>query len=38
MEINSDWIQIQILYIFQCFDRNFLLKYWIEVIKKAIES
>jgi hypothetical protein len=37
MEINSDWIQIQILHIFQCFGHNFLLKYWIEAIQKAIE-
>jgi hypothetical protein len=38
MEIISDWIQIQILHTFQCFDHNFLLKYWIEVIQTAVES
>ena len=38
MEIISDWIQIQILYMFQCFDHNFLLKYQIEVIKMAVDS
>jgi hypothetical protein len=38
MEIILDWIQIQILHIFQCFSHNFLLKYWIEAIQKAVES
>jgi hypothetical protein len=37
MEINSDWIQIQILHTFQCFDHNFLLKYQIEVIQMEVE-
>ena len=38
MEIISDWIQIHILHIFQCFGHNFLLKYRIEVIQMAVES
>jgi hypothetical protein len=38
MEIISDWIQVQIMHIFQCFDYNFLFKYWIEVIQTAVES
>ena len=38
MEIISDWIQIQILHTFQCFDLNFLLKYLIEVIQMEVES
>jgi hypothetical protein len=38
MEIISDCIQIQILHMFQCFDHNFLLKYWIKVIQTAVES
>jgi hypothetical protein len=37
MEINSDWIQIQILHIFQCFGHNFLFKYRIEAIQNAVE-
>ena len=38
MEIILDWIQIQILHIFQCFDHTFLLKYRIELIQMAVES
>jgi hypothetical protein len=38
MEINSDWIQIKILHIFQFFGHNFQLKYQIEAIQKAVES
>jgi hypothetical protein len=38
MEIISDCIQIQILHMFQCFDHNVLLKYWIKVIQTAVES
>jgi hypothetical protein len=38
MEIILDWIQIQILHIFQCFDLNFLVKYRIEVIQMEMES
>jgi hypothetical protein len=38
MEIISDLIQIQILHMFQYFGHNFLLKYWIEVIQKEVES
>jgi hypothetical protein len=38
MEIISDWIQIQILHMFQCFDHNFLLQYQIKVIQKEVES
>jgi hypothetical protein len=38
MEIISNWIQIQILHMFQSFDHNFLLKYQIEVIQMAVES
>jgi hypothetical protein len=37
MEIISDWIQIQILHTFPCFDHNFVLKYRIEVIQMAVE-
>jgi hypothetical protein len=38
MEIISDFIQIQILHMSQCFDHNFLLKYRIEMIQTAVES
>jgi hypothetical protein len=37
MEMNPDWIQIQIMYMFQCFHHNFLLKYQTEVIQMAVE-
>jgi uncharacterized membrane protein len=38
MEIILNWIQIQILHMFQCFGHNFLLKYRIEVIQMEVES
>jgi hypothetical protein len=38
MEIILDWIQIQILHMFQCFGHNFFLKYQIEAIQKVVES
>jgi hypothetical protein len=38
MEIISDWIHIQFLHMFQCFDHKFLLKYLIEVIQMVVES
>jgi hypothetical protein len=38
MEINLDWIQIQIMHTFQCFGHNFLLKSRIVVIQMEVES
>jgi hypothetical protein len=37
MAIISDWIQIQIMHMFQCFDHNFLLKYQIKMIQMLVE-
>ena len=38
LESKSDWIEFQILNMFQYFGYNFQLKYWIEVILAALKS